>query len=180
MVLSSLETLKDKLSKAKLWDSEVEFRRWEYIKSENSVDTNLYFVEKGCVRVFFSEDAHEHSLYFGHKGSLLSALDSFLSNRSSDITIQCINKTKVKVISKTTFESFLQKDQSATNLWQNILIELTHWHFEREKDLLIHSPILRYERVLKRQPLLFQNIPHKYIASYLRMSPETFSRILNS
>jgi len=36
------------------------------------------------------------------------------------------------------------------------------------------------ERVLTRSPQLFQEIPHKYIAAYLRMSPETLSRLLNS
>ncbi len=60
------------------------------------------------------------------------------------------------------------------------MIQLIYEQLEREKDILIHSPRKRYERVLKRSPQLFQEIPHKYIASYLRMSPETLSRIKKS
>jgi hypothetical protein len=52
--------------------------------------------------------------------------------------------------------------------------------FEREKDILTYSPLKRYQRVLKRSPQLFQEIPNKYIASYLRMSPETLSRLKKS
>ncbi len=48
---------------------------------------------------------------------------------------------------------------------------------EREQDLLINSPEERYRRVLKRSPQLFQEVPHKYIAAYLRMPPETLSRV---
>ena len=48
---------------------------------------------------------------------------------------------------------------------------------ERETDLLIKSPQVRYEKVLKRSPQLFQEIPLTYIASYLRMTPETLSRL---
>lgn len=180
MQLHSLQYLKQKLSKANIWDRELEFNRWEYIKTAGTVNTNLYFIEEGCTRVYFSEGSDEHCLYFGHKGSLISALDSFLSEKPSSIIIQCINKTKAKVISKTKFHHFIQNNDVASNLWQEVLTELTQWHLEREKDLLIHSPALRYKRVLSRQPDLFQHVPHKYIASYLRMTPETLSRILNS
>ena len=45
---------------------------------------------------------------------------------------------------------------------------------------MIADPRQRLQRVLGRSPRLFQEVPHKYIASYLRMSPETLSRLLNS
>jgi hypothetical protein len=51
---------------------------------------------------------------------------------------------------------------------------------ERERDILTSSPLERYKRVLERSPQLFQEIPNKYIASYLRMTPETLSRIKKS
>ena len=51
---------------------------------------------------------------------------------------------------------------------------------ELENDLIIYSPQKRFERVFKRSPQLFQEIPQKYIASYLRMTPETLSRILKN
>jgi hypothetical protein len=48
---------------------------------------------------------------------------------------------------------------------------------EREVDLLTNDPAERYRRVLNRSPRLFQEVPAKYIANYLRMTPETMSRI---
>ena len=51
---------------------------------------------------------------------------------------------------------------------------------EREVDLITYSPQKRFERVFERSPQLFQEIPQKYIASYLRMTPETLSRILKN
>jgi hypothetical protein len=65
-------------------------------------------------------------------------------------------------------------------LWINILEDLVLQQIEREKDLLINSPRERYERVLKRSPKLFQEIPNRHIANYLRMSPETLSRLKKS
>lgn len=44
-------------------------------------------------------------------------------------------------------------------------------------DLLTVSAKERLERIQLRNPLVFQEIPHKLIANYLRMSPETLSRL---
>jgi len=58
-----------------------------------------------------------------------------------------------------------------------ILENLVIQHLEREIDILTSSPIERYNRVLSRSPQLFQQIPLKHIANYLRMSAETLSRL---
>ena len=73
-------------------------------------------------------------------------------------------------------------DQSLDNqnLWKQILEAFVIQQMDRETDLLTKSPEERFKRVLNRSPQLFQEIPHKYIASYLRMSPETLSRIKKS
>jgi hypothetical protein len=39
------------------------------------------------------------------------------------------------------------------------------------------EPERRLARLLKRSPHIFQLVPKKYIASYLRMTPETLSRL---
>ena len=64
--------------------------------------------------------------------------------------------------------------------WVNILQTLSLQQLDREIDLLTTSPKARYERVLERSPRLFQEIPHRYIANYLRMTPETLSRLKKS
>jgi len=51
---------------------------------------------------------------------------------------------------------------------------------EREIDLLHPSAKERYKRLAERSPQILQEVPHKYIADYLRMSPETLSRITKS
>ena len=67
--------------------------------------------------------------------------------------------------------------QENIKMWQLILESFVLQQMERERDILTSSPMERYNRVLKRSPLLFQEIPNKYIASYLGVTPESFSRI---
>jgi hypothetical protein len=37
----------------------------------------------------------------------------------------------------------------------------------------------RFASFLKRNPALINLVPHKYLASYLRIDPSNFSRLLN-
>ena len=62
----------------------------------------------------------------------------------------------------------------------SLLENLVTQQIDREIDLLITSPVERLQRVSQRSPNLVREVPLKYIASYLRMKPETLSRIRNS
>jgi CRP-like cAMP-binding protein len=55
--------------------------------------------------------------------------------------------------------------------------ELIQGRATREIEQLTLSAEERYRRLLKRSPHLLQLVPQKDIASYLRMTPETFSRL---
>ncbi|MDA9261921.1 Crp/Fnr family transcriptional regulator [Flavobacteriales bacterium] len=165
------------LDENKLWKETKTYKRNEFIKRKNSVDTNLYFVVEGSLRVFILYEDEEKVIRFGYKNSLITALDSFLTGEPSLFNIQVIKKTIVKVISKDTFDQLLKVHSFINDIWIKNLELLALQQIEREIDILTNSPKERYLRVLKRSPNLFQEIPNKHIASYLRMSPETLSRM---
>ncbi|MCB0511833.1 MAG: Crp/Fnr family transcriptional regulator [Bacteroidetes bacterium] len=160
-------------------DKTVTIDRNEFLKLSGSIDTNIYFVESGSLRIFISDDVGEQIIRFAYKDNIFVALDSFLTGKSSGFSIQAIKKTVVKVISKQQFIRFLEIEKNR-NLWTKILENLVLQQMEREIDLLVNSPKERYERVLQRSPQLFQEIPDRYIANYLRMSAETLSRLKKS
>lgn len=162
-----------------LSDKKVTLERNDFLKVEGSIDTNIYFIESGSLRVFVISEYEEQTIRFGYKDNLIVSLDSFLSGKSSNFYIQAIKKTEVKVISKSAFDDFLKSDKNR-NWWIEVLEGLVLQQMEREMDILTNSPKERYERVLKRNPQLFQEVPHRYIANYLRMSPETLSRLKKS
>ena len=154
--------------------------RGEFLKQGGTIDTQLYFVEQGSLRVFYETEEETHCVYFGYAGSLLTAIDSFLSEAPSDYCIQAIKACELQVIEKSALMAYVAASAENFGWWNRILAELILRQRERERDLFASSPQQRYQRLLERQPKLFQEIPHKYIASYLRMTPETFSRLQKS
>ncbi|MEG3656616.1 Crp/Fnr family transcriptional regulator [Arenibacter palladensis] len=178
--MTPITDLVESIERKGLWTNVLELDRNQFLKVKGSKDTNLYWVVQGSLRIYVVEENEEHTIRFGYTHNFITSLDSFLDEKPSDLYIQALKKTTVKVIDKATFMDFMKSSQENNTTWQLMLEQLVLQQMERERDILTVSPLERYMRVLKRSPQLFQEIPHKYIASYLRMTPETLSRIKKS
>ncbi len=149
----------------------------EFLVKEGVVDQQIYYIESGAVRVFLQTEFEELTIRFGYKDSFITSLSSFVNGTPSEFYIQAIRGTQLRAISKQQFQAAIDTDIRYLQLYNAILEGLVIQQLEREVDLLTASPTERLQRVLQRSPQLFQEIPSKYIASYLRMTPETLSRV---
>lgn len=163
-----------------LFEKSVKLKRNELLKEENSIDTNIYYIKDGSLKVSVFINDDEQIIRFGYQDNFVVALDSFLTHKPSPLYIQAIKQCEVLVIPKTLFVKFIENDVAHLKLWNAVLENLITQQMEREIDLLTASSKERYLRVLNRSPKVFQEIPHGLIASYLRMSPETLSRLKKS
>jgi len=152
-------------------------KRNEYLTRSGQIDPNLYLVLKGSFRVFHETSQEDFTIRFGYPGSFLAVLPTFFNGAPSEYNIQALKASQVKVIHRDHFFEILADHPDLNSLWHQSLQLLVLDQLEREIDLLTSSPELRFERVWNRSPKLFQEIPYKYIASYLRMTPETLSRL---
>lgn len=163
-----------------LWQEKLTLPRGQQLVSSGQRATDLYWVKSGSLRVYVIENNKEHTIRFGYNGSFITALDSFITGEPTTLWIEAIRKAEVWKVEKPVFNDFIQADKNRLSNWLGLVEMLTYQQFERELDLLSSTPGERYQRVLQRSPKVFQEIPHKYIASYLRMTPETLSRLEKS
>lgn len=169
-----------KLKESKEWSGKITLKRNELLIRQGTVEQNIYFVNSGTLRVYSINNDEEHTIRFGYVGTLFTALDSFFTGLPTHYSIEAIRKSELLLMSKKSFQKILHSDVNYQLLYLSLLEQLIVQQMEREQDLLITSPAERYKRVLARSPHLFQEIPNKYIASYLRMTPETLSRLKKS
>lgn len=175
--MNIIEELYNRIENAKLWTRQLVLKRNDYLKVSGTIDTNLYYIISGSLKITIVNDFEEHIIRFGYKNNFISSLDSFITEKPSDFYIQALKKTELKVIPKSIYLDFINQSPENKLLWDTIMEQLILQQLEREKDILTTSPKERFQRVFKRSPQLFQEIPNKHIASYLRMSPETLSRL---
>lgn len=178
--MNLISELKQRLDDAELWEKELQLKRKEYLCVPGSIETHLYYVVEGSLRVYMEDEFEQHVIRLGYQGNFIAALDSFISEQPSGIYIQALKKSTILSVQKARYVRFLHSSAENMALWQTMMEQLLLQQLEREKDILISSPRDRYQRVLKRSPQLFELIPLKHIASYLRMTPETLSRLRKS
>lgn len=178
--MNPISTLINKITSENLWDEPQTLKRNEYLTKPGKMDTNSYFVVSGSLRVFVLVEGEEQTIRFGYQGSIIAALDSVFGDKPTEFYIQALKKTTVRSVRNSDLKILVESDIENSKLWILLLESFALQQMERERDILTTSPIERYRRVLNRSPQLFQEIPHKYIASYLRMTPETLSRIQKS
>lgn len=147
---------------------------------EGEVERNIYYVVSGMVRVIYRPELEEQTIRFGYEGSVINSLSSFIKEAPSEFYLEAMRRTQVKIISKEAFLSLVHHSAANVAQYAAMLEAVITQQIDRELDLLTPTPTERLKRVLARSPNLFQEVPLKYIASYLRMTPETLSRIRNS
>ncbi|MCW3162744.1 Crp/Fnr family transcriptional regulator [Chryseobacterium oryctis] len=159
---------------------EKNYSKGDLILKAGEIERNLYFITSGAVRIFLLSENEEHCIRFGFEGAIINSLSSYFREDASEFYIEAMRKTTLKVISKEKINEIISNDAESLLGYARLLETVIAQQLDREVDLLTFSPSERLKRVLERSPDLFQQIPLKYIASYLRMTPETLSRIMNS
>ena len=159
------------------WSHSVELKRNDFLVAKGQVETNLYYVASGSMRIFYPVKDEEICAGFAYDHNLICSFPSFIRQQPSDYAIQALTATKLKFIRRTDFFELFRVHRDIETAWRMLEEEALVGKIEREVEMMTFTPEERYKRLMDRSPHIFQIIPRKYIASYLRMSPETLSRI---
>ncbi len=161
-----------------VWKKSRHLKPKEVLLDFNCLDTNLYFVADGCVRLFIVDNkGDETSLGFGYEGTLITSFQSFIEEKPSQLSIVGVLDTHLISISKIDLKRLINENTEISHWYQSVLEITLNGHIQRQIELLTLSPKDRYEVFEKRSRHLVNKIPLKLIASYLMMTPETLSRI---
>ncbi len=144
----------------------------------NQQDSNLYFIAKGCVRLFvIDSQGEEKNVGFGYSDTFITSFQSFVTGKPSLLSIESVLDSEVWCVPKQRIRELIHSNKEIS-AWYQTMIELTlAGHIQRQIELITLSPQARYEVFQQRSGHLINAIPLKLIASYLMMTPETLSRI---
>lgn len=175
---SPFQVLYDYFERQQLWKRTLELKRGDQLHLPGDQNDSIYYLEKGSLySAIIFEEGREQVIRFGYSGDFITALDTFIDGRNTLFSTRALQRTILKTVDRTTYLAAFHQDPALEGQYDVILKQLILGQMEREIDLLTVDATQRYQRVWKRSPRLFQEIPAKYIANYLRMTPETLSRI---
>lgn len=135
------------------------------------------FILKGLARKFFYREDEEIITQLAKEGELINSSVSFLSGEKSLYIVETIEPTTFLSFSRENIDKLYETDKKWQRLGRLIITDLflqkELWDLER----ILHNTQERFVRFLSSNSNLFQRVPQKYLASYLNIQPETFSRL---
>ena len=154
------------------------FKRGQFITEAGEAERHFYFILEGVQMIYLIDNKGEKVVIgFSYGGNFSGVYDSFLSQKPSDYFLETLTSTKLLALPLFAylelFEQYPQFDKWGRIFHQEILTG----RVKREVEILTLPAKDRYINFMRRCPEPLLKIPQKYIASYLNMKPETFSRL---
>jgi len=159
------------------WDNQLQLKRNDFLIEKGQVESSLFFVIEGSLRIYYPHGDEEICVGFAYDNNLICAYPSFILQQPSAYYIQALSSVKTIAVQRHDFYNLFDRYSKIERAWRMLEEEALLGKIERETEMLTFTSEERYARLLQRSPHIFQLIPRKYIASYLRMSPETLSRL---
>jgi len=154
-----------------------QYRKKEMMINAGETELHLYFVTKGLIRQYFNLGKEDVIIDIISEGTITGSVTSFLTGAPSRYFMETMEPTSVFSLSKQNLEELYLSD----NKWERFGRILTaHFLLQQEKHILDNIRLSMKERVInfvKENPDLVLRVPQKYLASYLDIKPETFSRM---
>ena len=146
----------------------------EFLLKEGQVCQSIWFIRQGSVRQFYyNEDAQETTVDLRVEMDWVLDQQSFVSQKPSKINVQAFENSDVLELTVQALHEMISLSPSFFRLGKLLEKDFRH------TDLKQASPQVKYMNLMQTKPRIIQRFPLKYIASYLRMTPETLSRVRN-
>lgn len=150
----------------------------EFLVEKGCFDDNFYILKDGILRAFIPTTDGEQTLWFGYPGQVVFDVWCYHYRKPSRITIEAVVPSVLYTISKPELESLCQHSLPVCNIMRKILEGHAADTEESFTSLFeCDGGLERYLSILKRHPELLQNVPLKKLASYIKLAPQSLSRI---
>ena len=154
-----------------------EFAKKTILLKTGKIARYLSFIETGAVRFFIPKIENDLTFSFVFGGSFMSAYDSFITQTPSLYTIETLTETVLWRISYQNLQDIYAHTQVGHAIGRFVAEQIYLKKAKRELSLLSNTAEQRYLNLFSEQPHLIQQIPLKYIASYIGVTPQALSRI---
>jgi CRP-like cAMP-binding protein len=155
----------------------VEFPKKEIILNTGKVEHHLSFIEKGIVRFYVPNDEKDLTFGFAFENSFVSAYDSFLTQTPSNYRVETVSHSILWRLTYDDLQDIYESTEIGNLIGRKASEDLFLKKSNRELSLLAGTAEENYLKLFTERPEVIRQIPLKYIASYIGITPQALSRI---
>ncbi len=154
-----------------------QFDKRTIIVKEGEVDNYLNMVVKGLAMKYLRVKKSDMILQLATEGHVIHSEISFLTRTPSLVFVETLEPTIMISLTNDKMEEALDKFPQGERLGRLILTGMYVKKEESRYFRLLRSARERFLDYVNAHPHMLQRVPQKYLASYLNIKPETFSRM---
>lgn len=151
----------------------------EVLLRNGQIAKNIYFVCKGALRAYFTNDSGDvYTKNIFLENDLAGSTVSNLLQTPSTFTLEALEKVVLISINYKKYRELIFRHEDLKNFYIAYLEK--NWVIEKEQievSIVMENATKRYMNLLNQHPNLDQRIPQMYIASHLGITPTQLSRI---
>ena len=153
------------------------FSRNEIIVTQGKPDTNIYFLETGCIRYFVLEDGKEYTDKILKGPTAFACTFGSTPDEVSNVNIQALTDSDIYILKSNDLEYMNKTYPGFREIGERSITEIMKARVIHGRKIVMMTPEERYADFFKNEPELVNLIPQYIIASYLGITPESLSRI---
>jgi CRP-like cAMP-binding protein len=155
-----------------------EIEKGTILLKQGDVEKSVAYIENGIFRHYsIDKDGKEISLLFTFENWFVGEISSFLTQSPSYCFIEALTDAKIWQLSYDNLQKLYLHTTVGDRFGRIMMEQLFIRKAKRERNLLMMNAEERYLDLIRHAPHILQNIPLKYIASYLGITPQALSRI---
>ena len=153
-------------------------KKKSYLLEPNHVCKDLYFVSKGCLRLYFiNKKLNEQITLFAIENWWMTDYESFDGGRSSSYYIQAVENSEIISITKTKLDELFAAVPKLERYFRIVQQRAFSATLTRIKYIYGMTDEERYLHFSSLFPAFMQRVPQYMLASYLGFTPQFMSKI---
>ncbi len=156
-------------------------KRKQYLNQEGDVSKGPAFVTKGILRSYsLDKNGFEHVIQFAPEGWWIGDMSSLVRQQPGRLYIDAIEDSEILWLWKSDLEILYSTIPKFERFFR-ILAENSLISYQDRLISNLSLPAMeRYASFCRQYPSLIQRLPQKQVASYIGVTPEFLSKMLNS
>lgn len=154
-------------------------KKRDFLLQDGKICHFIGFVAAGSIRHFHLKEGIEKTCDISFENAWVTDFSSFTNGTVCVMNLQAMEETTILLISKENLRALYTECPKFETFGRLMAEQVAQRATEIAMSLSADKPEERFQKLLKKQPDLFQRIPQKYIANFLGISPESLSRIRN-
>jgi CRP-like cAMP-binding protein len=156
-------------------------KKKQFLLEEEEINSRLFYVTEGCLRSYaVDKNGFEHVLQFAPPGWWIGDMRSMLEQQPARLNIDAVEDSEIVFMLKPDFDTLLLKIPKLERYFRILGQNAIATYQYRLIDNLSLPAIERYSNFCKTYPSLIRTLPQKQVASYIGVTPEFLSKMLNN